>query len=125
MNYLLDTHVLLWWLEDPKKLSKKAESTLSDRQNQIFVSSVSFWEIGIKARIGRIRIPNNFIKLLEYESINVLPILAQDGLAVADLPVHHTDPFDRMLIIQAKHNDLTLITRDKHIIKYPVTTLKA
>jgi PIN domain nuclease of toxin-antitoxin system len=125
MQYLLDTHVVLWWLLDPQKIHKKARDIISDRQQDLFVSSISFWEISIKSNIGRLTIPRNIIELLSQESIQLLSMTAEDGLAVSDLPPLHKDPFDRMLVVQAKRNDLIIMTRDSKITKYPVVTLKA
>ena len=125
MQYLLDTHVILWWLLNPKKLSQKARTIIADRRQKIFASSVSFWEMAIKSDIGRLTLPNNMIELLQQESIELLSMSAEDGLAVADLPKIHNDPFDRLLIVQAKRYDMVLITHDATIMKYPVTTVKA
>ena len=124
MAYLLDTHIILWWLSDPKKINTKTRAIIVDKTNDIFISSVFFWEISIKKSIGRLSYPNNLLHLLTEEGFLLLPILPEDGLGVGDLPLIHTDPFDRMLIIQAKLRNLVLITRDVHIPKYPVITLK-
>lgn len=125
MQYLLDTHVILWWLLEPKKLSKKAQAIISNRENKIYTSSVSFWEMAIKSKLGRLNIPNNIITLLKQESIETISMTPEDALSIINLPIHHNDPFDQMLVIQAKNHDMVLITRDAKIIKYPVTTLKA
>lgn len=125
MNYLLDTHVILWWLTEPTLLSTKARKILSDKKNPIFCSSVSFWEMVIKKSIGKLTIPNNILDILKKEGFDMLPLLPEDTLSVSDLPRIHDDPFDRMLIIQAKLHDLILITRDAFIPKYELITLKA
>jgi len=122
MEYLLDTHIILWWLADPKKLSAKIRSIITDRANRLSVSSVSFWEMAIKSSIGRITIPRNMLRILADESIEVLPLDAEEALSVVDLPEIHKDPFDRMLVAQAKYNDLILVTQDKMIKKYPIVT---
>ena len=125
MKYLLDTHVILWWLLDPKELNKKARDIISDRSHLLFTSSVSFWEMAIKSSIGRLNLPNNIIELLKNEKIDTIPLTAEDALAVADLPVLHNDPFDRMLVVQAKRHDMILVTRDNKLAEYPVAILKA
>lgn len=125
MRYLLDTHVVLWWLTEPAKISKQARAIIADRENSICVSSVSFWELSIKSALGRVNIPNNLLTILRTNSFEIIPLEAEEALSVADLPDLHKDPFDRMLIAQAKYNDLVLITRDKIIEEYPVTFLKA
>lgn len=125
MAYLLDTHIVLWWLQDPNKLGAKARQVISDRTQGVFVSSVSFWEMSIKSSLGRLTIPRNMIDLLHQESFQFLSVDPEDGLSLIDLPDVHNDPFDRMLIVQAKRHDLTVITRDKQLAKYPVSILKA
>jgi len=125
MQYLLDTHVILWWLTEPKKIKQKALKTISDRNNRIFISSASFWEIGIKKGLGRIIIPHNIIETLLNEGFEILSISAEAGLGVADLPMIHSDPFDRLLVIQAKLNDLIIITNDAKINDYPVVIIPA
>lgn len=125
MQYLLDTHVILWWLSEPKKIKPKANKIIADKENKIFLSSASFWEMAIKKTLGRLTLPHNLIETLISEGFETLPITPEDGLGVADLPLLHTDPFDRLLIIQAKLKDLVLITKDKIIMEYPVITLEA
>lgn len=125
MQYLLDTHVILWWLTEPEMLTSNSRKIIENEDNVIVVSSVSFWEMAIKISIGRLTIPNNILELLYRANMTSLPLTAEDSLAVADLERIHNDPFDRMLIIQAKRHDLILVTRDKEILKYPVVTLKA
>lgn len=124
MKYLLDTHIILWWLTEPEKLTSKARKVISDKIDPICVSSVSLWEMAIKQSLGKITLPNNMIDILSSEGFEMLPITAPECLSVADLPFLHYDPFDRLLVMQAKLNDLVLITRDEKIMSYPVITLK-
>lgn len=125
MQYLLDTHVALWWLTDPTQLSKKAYDIISDKENSISVSSVSFWELAIKSSLGRVTIPHNLLSILGHNNINILPMVAEEALSIVDLPDLHKDPFDRMLIAQAKYNGMIFITRDEAIQNYPITFIKA
>lgn len=125
MQYLLDTHVLLWWLTEPKQLSKKVYDIIADKENSISVSSVSFWELAIKSTLGRVTIPHNLISVLTHNNIELLPMVAEEALSIVDLPDLHKDPFDRMLIAQAKYNGLIFITRDEAIQNYPITIIKA
>lgn len=125
MKYLLDTHIVLWWLATPEKINSKARKIIRDKHNEIFVSSASFWEMAIKKSLGRLTLPHNLIETLSMESFKILPILPEEGLGVADLPFLHSDPFDRLLIMQAKLNDLVIVTHDSKISEYPVVTLKA
>lgn len=123
MKYLLDTHIILWWLTEPKKIAVKARHIIEDKKQEIFISSVSFWEIALKQELGRLLVPMDPIAVLMREGFQLLSLSAYDALSVHDLPMIHTDSFDRMLIMQSKLNDLVLITRDKKIMEYPLTTL--
>ena len=125
MNYLLDTHALLWWLTDPQKLSVKAQEIIRNRNNLIYVSSASIWEMAIKKSIGKLMLPHNLLATITAECFKFLPILPEEALGIMDLPLIHADPFDRLLIMQAKLHDLVLITNDEKIIEYPVTFITA
>lgn len=125
MQYLLDTHIVLWWLTNPSKIAPNIREVIANKKNKIFISSVSFWEMAIKQSLGRLNIPNNVIEVLLKEGFEMLPLIAEESLGISDLPFIHTDPFDRMLIIQAKLNNLALITDDSKITQYPVVTLNA
>ena len=103
----------------------KAQAIISDADQSIVASSVSFWEMAIKASIGRLTLPSNLLETLRQENIEILPMSAEEGLAVADLPPLHSDPFDRLLVIQAKRHGMVLITRDAKVMEYPVVTIKA
>ena len=124
MDYLLDTHVVLWWMTEPEKLSEKARTIISDRHNKMYVSSASCWEMAVKQSIGRLTIPQNMLDTLHKEGFEILPLLPEECLSIVDLPNIHNDPFDRVLIAQAKLNDLVFITKDKLIVKYPIVTFK-
>lgn len=123
MNYLLDTHIILWWLSEPSKIATKARKIISDKNQSVSVSSVSFWEMAIKQGIGRLRMPDNIITTLTHEGFSLLSLTPEEALTVAYLPKHHNDPFDRMLISQAKLNNMTIISRDEQFQHYPVQLL--
>ena len=125
MRYLLDTHVILWWFTTPEKIKTKAQKIIRDRSNTIFLSSASFWEMAIKKSLGRLTLPHNLIEAVAAENFTILPIMPEEGLGVADLPLLHSDPFDRLLIIQAKLHDLVIITKDSKTAEYPVVTIEA
>jgi PIN domain nuclease of toxin-antitoxin system len=124
MQYLLDTHALLWWLTTPDKLSTKAQNIIKDKSNVIYISSASFWEMTIKQGLGRLTLPHNLLETVATEHFKILPIMPEECLGVADLPMLHADPLDRLLVIQAKLHDLIIITRDKIISEYPVATMR-
>ncbi|TAK78041.1 MAG: type II toxin-antitoxin system VapC family toxin [Gammaproteobacteria bacterium] len=125
MQYLLDTHVILWWFTTPEKINAKTHHIIRDKSNNIFLSSASFWEMAIKKSLGRLTLPHNLIETAAAEGFKILPIMPEEGLGVADLPLLHADPFDRLLIIQAKLHDLIIITNDSKMEEYPVVILKA
>jgi PIN domain nuclease of toxin-antitoxin system len=125
MNLLIDTHVLLWWLDDNPSLSKKARTVISDGKNPVFVSAVIIWEIRIKEALGKLKIPGNFREVLENQPFEMLDITAEHAHTVGDLPSHHRDPFDRMLIAQAKVEGLILVTHDMNLKKYKIPLIKA
>ena len=124
-KYLLDTHTFLYCLFDIDKLSPASKGIITDPENDIFVSSVSLWEISIKKSIGKLRAPDNMVSIVEEKGFLGLPISLQDGQSILDLPSLHRDPFDRMLIVQANNNRLTIITNDKVIPTYDVKTVLA
>jgi PIN domain nuclease of toxin-antitoxin system len=125
MNLLLDTHVLLWWLDDDPSLSEKARANISDGNNLVFVSAAVVWEIRIKQALGKLIIPTDFPQVLDAQPFEMLAITAAHAYAVGDLPTYHRDPFDRMLIAQATLERLTIVTRDNAFNKYQIPIIKA
>lgn len=125
--YLLDTHVLLWWFFDDPKLSKRARDAIASPTSRVFVSSVSAWEISIKHQIGKLPNVGHLVKELPLyirrERFEVLPIALEHGIAAGELDGKHKDPFDRMLIAQARLEELTLISNDKIFKKYKIPLL--
>lgn len=124
MRLLLDAHVFLWWVSDSPRLSPAAREHCRHAGNQLFLSSASIWEIAIKARIGKLTIPAPLdVFLTEQLNINAiesLPVTLQHALRVAELPDHHRDPFDRMLVAQALTESLPILTSDTAIRAYGV-----
>jgi len=125
MNLLLDTHVLLWWLDANPTLSEKANSAIADGKNLVLISAAVIWEIRIKQALGKLEIPSNFRQVLDRQPFEMLAITAEHAHAVGDLPAIHRDPFDRMLIAQAKVEGFAIVTRDTIIAKYNIPIIKA
>jgi len=125
MNLLPDTHVLLWWLDASPSLSEIARNKISDVSNIVFVSAAVIWEIRIKQALGKLKIPASFRKVLEHQPFEVLPITVDHAHAVGNLPSHHRDPFDRMLIAQAKVEGLTLVSHDRIFHQYRIPIIEA
>ena len=118
MNFLLDTHILLWWLDDYPALSETARQVIRDPQKVIFVSAVTVWEIAIKKSIGKLRAPDGLEEAAASYRFAPLPITFSHAQAAGALPAHHKDPFDRMLVAQAKLEGLTLLTHDRRLKSY-------
>lgn len=116
---------MLWWATSPDALSDDARRLIESADAELWVSAASFWELGIKQRLNKIRIPDNLLSILHRHGVHFLDITAEHGLAVASLPLIHRDPFDRMLVAQAQIEQLTLVTRDPNIMRYDVRTLPA
>lgn len=125
MTLLLDTHVLLWWLADPKRLSRAARKAIQDGANPVSISAAVAWEIAIKKALGRLDAPDDLEEIMEANRFIPLPITVAHALAIQSLPDHHRDPFDRILIAQALHEGLRLVNRDSEIAKYPVPQILA
>ncbi len=120
--YLIDTHILLWFVNGDEKLPGSIKAIL-ETEKTIFVSIATFWEIAIKNSIGKLNLPVSIAQLMEdcsQEGFNILPIQASHLDRLKDLPWVHRDPFDRLLICQAQEEKLTLITVDENIVKYEV-----
>ena len=127
MRVLLDTHTFLWWIADSQKLSDVARDAIADGRTQPIFSVVSGWEIAIKAGTGKLELPDSpetFLpEQLSRNDVEILPIYLRHALRVYDLPAHHNDPFDRLLVAQAQAEDLALLTSDPSIANYAVQTV--
>ena len=122
---LLDTHVLLWALEDSQALSADARQSIADTRNEVFVSAVSIWEMAIKRSLGKLRAPDNLADTVQEAGFAALPITLAHAEQAGMLPPHHRDPFDRMLVAQALAEGLVVVTDDALIPKYGVRTMPA
>ncbi len=124
MRLLLDTHVLLWWLTS-ERMSARAKAAISSAESNVWVSTATVWELSIKSALGKLTLPDDLGDQLARHQFDVLPVALDHALAVRSLPALHADPFDRMLVAQAQCDELTLVTRDKNIKRYPVALLPA
>jgi PIN domain nuclease of toxin-antitoxin system len=126
VRLLLDTHALLWWLsDDPPDLSDVARSAIRGEGTFVAVSAASVWEMSIKSSIGKLRLPEQLDAALEGEHFTPLAVTLPHALRAGELPRHHGDPFDRMLIAQAQLEQLTIVTRDSRFSLYDVDVLAA
>ena len=122
---LLDTHTLLWAIEDNPGLNADARSAIVDPLSDVFVSAASVWEIAIKRSLGRLEAPDNLGEEVSKAGFIELAVTIRHGELAARLPPHHGDPFDRMLVAQAQAEGLVLVTRDRVLAQYAVNTLTA
>lgn len=126
MRYLLDTHVLIWWLTEDKRLSTSARETIRSHYNFLYWSTASSWEMSIKCKLGRLEFDEPLELLLPSElaknQIEILNIQNDQAILAGQLPMHHKDPFDRMLIAQAQLESISIISNDSVLKLYEVET---
>lgn len=118
MNLILDTHIFLWTLADPEKIGKKRLLEIKRLSNRIFVSSISIAEIMIKSSIGKLKMEYDPLEYVEKSGFEFLDYTCRDAVLLKDLPFHHRDPFDRMLIIQSIANKYPIVTNDEKFTPY-------
>ena len=122
--FLLDTHALIWALASPDRLRPAVRTALADSSVVVFGSAASTWEIAIKAALGKLPPPpDDLPDVLDRLGFDRLPVTIEDTLAVQSLPLHHRDPFGRLLVAQALRHGLTLVTADARLAEYGVATL--
>ncbi len=122
---LLDTHTFLWWLTDDARLGVAARAAIALPVNQVFVSAVTGWEIAIKRALGKLEAPDGLEEAIEQEGFLHLPVSFRHGERAGALPLHHRDPFDRMLIAQCEIEGLELVSADLALAKYSVSRMSA
>ncbi|MCU0482026.1 MAG: type II toxin-antitoxin system VapC family toxin [Anaerolineae bacterium] len=124
MNYLLDTHTFLWFINDDEALSSKAKATIEDVESEIYLSIASIWKMAIKVSLGKLAMPLSFIDFLMQEihenEIVLLGIKTEHIKGILNMPFHHRDPFDRLIIAQAMYENLTIIGNDVAFNHYGV-----
>ena len=125
MTLSLDTHTFLWWLDDPRLLSEAARKAIGDGKNTVYVSAAVAWEIAIKRSLGKLDAPDDIEAAMLANRFLPLPITVPHALAVQKLPEHHRDPFDRLLIAQAREEGFKLVSRDPAIPRYGVPHIVA
>jgi PIN domain nuclease of toxin-antitoxin system len=128
MKLLLDTHVFIWWADEPEKLSSAALAALQDETNLLILSVVSIWEIQIKTQLGKLKLSLTLKELVESQQsandLQILPITLAHVLALDVLPFHHKDPFDRLLAAQSIEEDATFVSADSKLSAYPIKLLQ-
>jgi PIN domain nuclease of toxin-antitoxin system len=129
VTYLLDTGVWLWSVGEPSRISRKARDVMADISHEVFLSAVTSWEVAIKAASGKLQLPEPpdlyVPRRMAAQGLRPLAVSHEHALAAFALPAHHRDPFDRLLIAQAKVEEMTLISADRMFDRYPVQLLWA
>lgn len=126
MNLLIDTHALIWFINDNEKLPSKTKQIIENKDNDIYVSIASYWEIGIKKSIGRLDLNSDLetvFKIIEETGFETLPITTNQILKNSGLKFHHQDPFDRIIIAQAMMEEMAIITKDSQFKNYNIPTI--
>ncbi len=123
MDLLLDTHAFLWWTAVDPRLVEAARAAIADSANRVVVSAVSVWEISIKRACGKLVFGDDILQVLANTGFDILDITPPHADAAGSLPMHHADPFDRLLIAQARIAGLVLVTQDRHLLPYGVAVL--
>lgn len=122
-RYLIDTHIFLWWLNGDIKLPESVQHILKNPQNQVYVSIATLWEISIKHTLGKLSLKTSLSEMISSSGFDLLSITELHILELEKLPLLHNDPFDRVLIAQAKTEHLLFITVDQKIKNYDIETL--
>lgn len=125
MKLLLDTNTVIWWLGNSPQLSPEARREISNPEARVCISIATAWEIAIKRSIGKLETPGDLAYQIEAHGFELLAISLAQTEESASLPLYHRDPFDRMIVAQALVEDLTIVTRDRHIARYGVPILPA
>jgi PIN domain nuclease of toxin-antitoxin system len=126
MLLIVDAHALLWALQGEQgRLSSTARNAIADAANDVVVSAATIWELEVKRVAGRLQAPENLLEIVEATRIGVLPVTGADASSAARLPLHHKDPFDRMVIAQATRLEAIVVTRDRAFAAYDVPVLTA
>jgi PIN domain nuclease of toxin-antitoxin system len=124
LRILLDTHVVLWQLAGSRAIGVRAQAEIEGASELLF-SVVSLAEIGVKVAMGKLTVPDDLHDYLIQSGLHILPLAPDHGLAVAELPMHHRDPFDRLLIAQARGEGLAIMTADRRLVDYDVVVVDA
>jgi PIN domain nuclease of toxin-antitoxin system len=122
---LLDTHALIWWMDGDNKLGSNAKEQISNPDNDIYVSAATVWEMSIKQQMGKLVAPDDIESTVEGAGFSSLAISLFHGQQAGKLPLHHKDPFDRMLIAQAQAEGLQILTKDEHFPAYGIRLINA
>lgn len=125
LRILLDSHVFLWWIDDPERIATPVRDAIADGRNDVHLSLASVWELAIKIGAGKLAVPIPLAEMVQRSEIPVLPIAFDHVIAAGALPPHHRDPIDRLMVSQALAEGLTVATRDPVFSKYGIAVMAA
>jgi PIN domain nuclease of toxin-antitoxin system len=126
MDYLLDTHTFMWFINGSEELSLVSRKAIEDKNSNSFISIASIWEMAIKLSIGKLKVQAPFSSLpaqIVANGFQILPVKFEDTLELSSMPFHHRDPFDRLIIAQSITNKLLLISKDKQFLNYGIDVI--
>jgi PIN domain nuclease of toxin-antitoxin system len=123
MKVLLDTHAVIWWLADDPNLTETQRKAIQDKRNTCYISAATIWEISIKKGLGKLSIDPGYLDQLRSEGFVELAVSWKHSQAIQDLPLYHRDPFDRILVVQAQLEGMSLVSGDETIKKYDLTII--
>ncbi|HEU5064241.1 MAG TPA: type II toxin-antitoxin system VapC family toxin [Solirubrobacterales bacterium] len=124
MTLLLDTHVVLWWMAgEQDRIGEKARRAIAKGEDPVLISAVVIWEVAIKRQLDKLEAPNDLLDQLEQAGVDLLPVTPRHADRVGTLPLHHRDPFDRLLIAQAEIENLILVTADDELRRYGIKVI--
>ena len=121
MNYIIDTHILLWYMEGDPRISTETQETIEDASNTIWISNASLWEMAVKVSIGKLELNGSLKAIKNYlndKGFHLLEFDTDDLDMLQTLPFHHQDPFDRLIVAQTKAKSLEIISNDWQVNKY-------
>lgn len=122
-TFLIDTHAMLWWLTEDRRLPRRSRACLADPDARVLVSAASAWEVAIKKSLGKLRAPDDFLAVVEESGFGWIPVTPGEAYAAGCLPMHHRDPFDRLIVAQALEHSAGIISRDEALDRYGVERL--
>ena len=126
MTYFIDTHVLLWYVFGDNRLKSKYINIVDNKKNDILISSASIWEIALKLSIGKLKLNTEFrkfVQLLENNSFQIVNYNTEDLITMIDLPFHHQDPFDRLIIAQSINRNIPIMSNDRKFKQYDISLI--
>jgi len=120
-TFLIDTHALLWWLTADRRLPRRSREVVADPEHRVVVSAASAWEVAIKAALGKLRAPDDLLDVVERSGLEWIAVEPGEAYVAGSLPLHHRDPFDRLLVAQAQERAAHLISHDDTFDAYEVS----